>query len=309
MSFPSRAIKSGALLVAARAALACVFVAPLLSACRSDRMQPMNDFHRYTLDFQTPVDPALQARLEQFDARLRDKFGMTPEQTSVGLLDLTHLRLAMLRPDHQEYAASVAKVGILLAYFQLHPAAATNLDATTRHELGMMAKISSNEMAAKFSKQMGLRQVQAVLDSYHFYDTNHGGGIWVGKHYGESGERIGDPLGNESHAATVRQLLRYFLMLEQGKLVSPEASRTMREIFASPELPHDNIKFVKGLADRHLDIIRKWGTWENWLHDCAVVTGPHRHYILVALTHHPKGDEYLEELAPAVDDLLQHKPT
>jgi beta-lactamase class A len=132
----------------------------------------------------------------------------------------------------------------------------------------------------------------------------------MGKHYGSGGERIGDPLSDHSHAATVRQLLRYFLLLEQGKLVSPEASKTMREIFASPDIPHDNIKFVKGLAGRDVQIIRKWGTWEDWFHDSAVITGPGRHYILVALTHHPKGDEYLEELAKAVDDLMagDHPP-
>ena len=210
----------------------------------------------------------------------------------------------MVHPDRIDYAASVAKVGILLAYFQLHPDAATHLDPQTRHELGLMAKASSNEMAAKFSREMGLRQIQEVLNSYHFYDTNHGGGIWVGRHYGGGGERIGDPLGDNSHAATVRQLLRFFLLLEQGKLVSPAASKTMREIFASPDIPHDDIKFVKGLAGRDVQVIRKWGTWEDWLHDSAVITGPGRHYILVALTHHPKGDEYLVDLAKAVDDLM-----
>jgi hypothetical protein len=94
------------------------------------------------------------------------------------------------------------------------------------------------------------------------------------------------------------------LWLEQGKLVSPAASRNMREIFASPDIPHDDIKFVKGLAGRDVQIIRKWGTWQDWRHDSAVVTGGGRHYILVALTKHPKGDEYLVELAKAIDDLL-----
>ena len=89
-----------------------------------------------------------------------------------------------------------------------------------------------------------------MIDSYDLYNTNHGGGIWVGKHYGQGHERYGDPIGDNSHAATVRQLLRYFLMLEQGKLVSAAASKTMREIFASPDIPHDDIKFVKGLAGR-----------------------------------------------------------
>ncbi len=263
-----------------------------------------SELPNYILDFQTPVDPALQKELEALDDSLRARYGMTAEQTAAGLLDLQTLRLAMVRPDHEEYAASVAKVGILLAYFQLHPDAATNLDATTQHELGMMAKASNNEMAAKFSRELGLRQIQEVLNSYKFYDTNHGGGIWVGKHYGADGERIGDPIGDNSHAATVRQLLRYFLLLEQGKLVSPEASKRMREIFASPDIPHDDIKFVKALAGRDVQIIRKWGTWENWLHDSAVITGPGRRYILVALTHHARGDEYLVDLATGVDDLM-----
>jgi len=81
----------------------------------------------------------------------------------------------------------------------------------------------------------------------------------------------------------------------------------MREVFASPDIPHDNIKFVKGLDDRGLEIIRKWGSWEEWNHDAAVVTGPDRHYILVALTRHLRGDDYLVELAKAIDDLMQRR--
>jgi beta-lactamase class A len=199
----------------------------------------------------------------------------------------------------------VPKIGIMLAYFQQHPEAATNLAPQTRHELGLMIKASDNELAAKFSRELGIKQIQAVLNSYHFYDADQGGGIWVGKHYGRDEERYGDPVGNNSHAATVRQLIRYFLLLEQGKLISPEASKTMRQIFESPDIPHDDIKFVKGLAGRDVQIIRKWGSWEDWFHDSAIVTGGGRHYIAVALTKHPKGDEYLENLAQGVDDLIQ----
>jgi beta-lactamase class A len=263
------------------------------------------DYNEYILDYGTPVDPALQENLQRVDAEIRVKLGISTDQTAVGLLDLNRLRLAMIHPDSEQYGASVPKVGILLAYFQLHPEAATNPNAQIRHELGLMIKVSDNEMAAKFSREIGLQQIQAVLNSYLFYDTNHGGGIWVGKHYGKGGERYGDPIADHSHAATVRQLLRYFLMLEQGKLVSPAASKTMREIFASPDIPHDNNKFVKGLAGRDVQTIRKSGSWEDWLHDSAVVTGMGRHYILVALTKHPKGDEYLAALARAVDNAMQ----
>jgi beta-lactamase class A len=53
-----------------------------------------------------------------------------------------------------------------------------------------------------------------------------------------------------------------------------------------------------------VQVLRKWGSWENWLHDTAIITGPDRKYILVALINHPRGDEYLEDLAVAVDDLM-----
>ncbi len=265
-------------------------------------------FDSYVLGYDTPVDPALQKQVEQLDASLREKFGMKPEQTAVGVLDLLHLKLAMIRPDAEDYAASVPKIGILLAYFQLHPEAAEHLDPQTEKELGMMAKQSNNEMASKFSHEIGLKKIQQILDGYDLYNKDHGGGIWVGKHYGKDTEKYKDPVGDNSHAATVRQLLRYWLWLEQGKLVSPAASKKMREIFASPALEPDDIKFVKGLKGRDLQIIRKWGSWENWYHDTAVITGPGRHYILVAMTQHPRGDEYLEALAPAVDDLMRQQP-
>jgi len=281
------------------------FLGTSIAGEKSVSMSAKPSLKNYTLDYNTPTDRELQAELERIDADLRAKCGMTTNDTAAGLLDLKTLRLAMIRPDHEEYAASVAKIGILLAWFQLHPEAATNLPPDTAHELGLMVKASSNEMAAKFSRELGLKTIQQVLNSMHFYDTNHGGGIWVGKHYGQGSERYGDPIANNSHAVTVRQVLRFFLLLEQDKLVSPAASKTMRDLFASPDIPHDDIKFVKALAPRKLSIIRKWGTWENWFHDSAVITGPGRHYILVGLTHHPKGDDYLVDLALNVDDLLK----
>lgn len=256
------------------------------------------------MDYDTRVDRDLQQRIEAIDARLREKHGMTTDQTAVGVLDLQRPRVAMIHPDRIEYAASVPKIGILLAYFQLHPEAATTLDEVTASELGQMIKASSNEMAAKYSRAMGLREIQQVLNSYGFYDAARGGGLWVGKHYGPNSERIGDPVANHSHAATVRQLLRFYWMLDRGELVSPAASKKMRELFLSPAIPHDDHKFVKGLAGRNVVLLRKWGSYEDWLHDTALIQGANRRYVLVALTHHPAGDTYLEELAAEVDDLM-----
>jgi beta-lactamase class A len=266
-------------------------------------------FAHYTLDYTTPVNAAWQTEIERLDARLRARHGLTTEHTAVGVLDLRRLRLALLHPDREEYAASVPKIGILLAYFARHTEAATNLDPATRHELGLMIKVSNNEMAAKFSRALGLKQIQQVLDANGLYDAKHGGGIWVGKHYGRGDERYGDPVAGHSHAATVRQLLRFYLLLEQEKLVSPAASRAMKEIFASPDIPHREDKFVKGLAGRGVQVLRKSGWWENWFHDSAIVVGEGRHYLLVALTHHPQGDAYLTDLARVVDELLGGEKT
>lgn len=290
-----------------RMSLLMVIASTFLFGCGSINSSGPVALSKITLDYDTPLDSGLQARLEAIDSSLRNKYGMTTAHTAVGLLDLKSARLATVNPDRIEYAASVPKIGILLAYFQLRPEAAEALDPQTKHQLGQMAKASSNEMAAKFSRELGLKQIQQVLDSYQFYDKIRGGGLWVGKHYGKGDERYGDPVGDNSHGATVRQLLRYYLLLEQGKLVSPKASKVMRDIFASPEIPHDNIKFVKALAGRDVEIIRKWGTWQNWRHDSAVITGGGRHYILAALVNHAKGDDYLVDLARAIDDLIAHQ--
>jgi beta-lactamase class A len=256
----------------------------------------------------TASAPPLQQQLDQIDASIRARYGIDADVVDVGVLDLRDGRIAMIHPDHIEYAASVAKDGILYAWFMKHPEAATNLDPQTQHELGLMIKASSNEMASKFSRELGLREIQQVLNENGFYDATEGGGIWVGKHYGPNSERIGDPVANHSHAATVRQLIRFYQLLDERKLVSPLASEKMIEIFRSPEIPHDDHKFVKALAGRGLTILRKWGTYEDWLHDSAIIEGAGRRYVLVGLTHHAKGDAYLEDLARAVDDLMAPPP-
>ncbi len=287
--------------------LAAITVSLCLGGCASVSSGRMRTLDSFVLDYDTSCDAALQARVEAVDASLRARLGMTEEQTAVGVLDLRGLRLAMVRPDRIDYAASVPKIGILLAWFQAHPEAVTNLSAQTRHELGLMVKVSSNELATKFSRELGLKEIQQVINRHGLYDASRGGGLWLGKHYGAGGERLGDPVANHSHAATVRQLLRFYLLLEQGRLVSPEASRVMREIFASPDIAPVDDKFVKGLAGRDVQVLRKAGWWENWFLDSAIVTGAGRHYIVVTMTHHPKGDAYLEAFARAVDEVMVGK--
>lgn len=273
---------------------------------RAATQAPMSsEAQRYRLDYDSPTDPALQAAVGALDAQLRAQHGMAADETAVGVLDLRRLRLALMRPDAVDYAASVPKIAILFAWFKLRPDGP--LDAGTRHEFGLVMRRSDNALATKYSKLLGLSAIQETLNAEGFYDVARGGGIWLGKHYGKSDERIGDPVGNNSHAATVRQLLRFYLRLEQGTLVSAEASRIMREIFADTSIPHIDDKFVRGLAGRAVEVRRKAGWWDAWVHDTAVVTGEGRHYILVAMTRNKdkRGEAYLIDLARGVDDLLQ----
>src|SRR5690606_37329570 len=98
------------------------------------------------LDPGSPTDPALRRGVEDLDKALRRQWGMTEKDTAAGVLDLLTGRLALVRPDRIEYAASIAKIGILLAFFDLHPEAATNLPPEIAADLGKIAKLSSNPL-------------------------------------------------------------------------------------------------------------------------------------------------------------------
>jgi len=260
----------------------------------------------YRLDYDTPADPELQRQLEDLDRRVGDALAIPAAERAFGVLDLTDLRLALIQPDLMFYGASVPKICILLAYFETHPEAATALDPQVARELQLVIKRSDNELAARYSQLIGLDRIQEILQSrrYAFYDRERGGGLWCGKHYGIDQPRYGDPLHDHSHGATVRQCLRYYLMLEQGRLVSPAACAQMKLIFAAPGLEFHNDRFVRGLNGRDVTIIRKSGLWEDWHLDTARVQHDQRLYLLAGMVHHPQGEEYLAQMAAAVDELL-----
>ncbi len=275
-------------------------------ACYGDDWKKAMRFQAYRLEYDTPADPQLQPRLETLDASVRGELGIEPEQRAFGVLDLTDLRFAAIRPDAIFYGASVPKIAILLAYFETNPQAAGALDPQTELELKRMIKRSDNALAAKYSQLVGLERIRQILQSrkYRLYDPEHGGGLWCGKHYGIDQPRTPDPVGGHSHAMTVRQALRYYLLLEQGRLVSPQASARIKQIFAAPELDFHYAKFVRGLAGRDVSLIRKSGWWEDWHLDTARVRHGERVYLIAGATHHPRGGEYLAQMAAGIDEIL-----
>jgi beta-lactamase class A len=259
-----------------------------------------------------PADAALQLSLERLEARVAGELAIPDAERAFGVLDLgasdatNTPRLAMIHGDRLFYAASVPKIAIVAAYFAKFPDAAETLAPNVARELERVLKLSDNDLAAKYSQLVGLEYIQAWLEQpgNRLYERAGRGGLWCGKHYGVERPRLGDPLADHSHAATARALLRFYWLLENDRLVSPAASRRIRRLFAAPELDFHNDNFVRGLNGRDVTLIRKNGLWEDWHLDTARVQHGGHAYILVGLTHHAQGQEYLSRMAAAVDELL-----
>ena len=93
-------------------------------------------------------------------------------------------------------------------------------------------------------------------------------------------------------------------MLEQGRLVSPQVSGVLREIFEAPELEFHDDNFVAGLRGRNVRMIRKNGLWEDWHLDAARVERGDDLYLIVGMARHRRGNEYLRQLAAEVDEQI-----
>ena len=227
---------------------------------------------------------------------------------SIALIDITDPsapRQAYINPNEMMYAASLPKIAILLGAFERIENGQMDLDATTRDKLTKMIRNSSNQAATEMLNRIGKDYLAGLLQSprYRLYDPDRNGGLWVGKEYSKSGAWKRDPLHNLSHGATAFQVARFYYMLEQGQLVSPESSRQMKSMLAAPAINH---KFVKGLKSKHPDsrIYRKSGTWGPYHADSAIVEHHGRRYIAVVLAKSPQGGRWLSELIVAMDSLI-----
>ena len=117
---------------------------------------------------------------------------------------------------------------------------------------------------------IGLKRIGDLLLWYNFYIPENGGGIWLGARYAQGGERNPEPIKGLSHAATVTQICRFYYMLANGELISPECSRQMLQILSRPAL-HD--KFVSVL-EKHVSpdrMFRKSGDWNVSFSDSVLV--------------------------------------
>lgn len=256
------------------------------------------------------ADPALQAALEQaVNARKAWRSLVRHHKMAVGVVDLSEIeqpRFARLNGSVEMYAASLPKIAILLAAYQSFEDQTLPETDEVHADLAAMIRRSSNEAATRMIDRLGFDTIERVLTDprYELYDPAHGGGLWVGKRYAKTGDRIGDPVANISHAATATQVCRFYYLLATGRVISAERSQQILADLADPGLHH---KFVGVLEQRapRARLFRKSGTWQRWHSDSVLVWGAEwRRYILVAMVESENGERILRELLPVVEEVL-----
>jgi beta-lactamase class A len=250
----------------------------------------------------------MQSALEEVVYELGLQRQLDEKRLAVSLVDVTETqrpRYAGLNDRQMMYAASLPKIAILLAGFERIRAGLMEYTPAVREMFVRLARFSSNTDASRAIQRIGFPFIANVLTSgaYRLYDPFLNGGLWIGKAYGGPNDYWKrDPLHNISHGATSLQVARFFLLMEQGKLVNAEYSAEMKKILSEPGIHH---KFVKGLESIGVrEIYRKSGTWKDAHCDAALVEHDGRKYIAVALMKDEKGGEVLPRLIVKMDELI-----
>lgn len=255
------------------------------------------------------ADPALQRALEGTLVELERTQDVADKRLGIALVEITNParpRFAAVNPNEMMYAASLPKIAVLFAAFAQIQSGRLPASAAILNRLNRMIRFSSNTDASWMMERVGKPFIAELLQSpqYRLYDPARGGGLWAGKNYGSGGVWRRDPMENLSHAATPLQVARFFYMLDRGTLIDPAASAAMLKILDNPGIHH---KFVAGMreAGDSARIHRKSGSWVHWHADSALIRNRGRSFILVALSEHPDGDQWLRTLATAIDALVQ----
>ena len=256
------------------------------------------------------VDSTLQRTLNRALAQRPSWTQLANEKAlAIGLVDLSTLdtpRYAAVNSTEMLYAASLPKIGILLAAVHQLEAGTLTMTPAVKRDLDTMIRMSSNAAATRMINRIGgLDAVNEVLTDpqYKFYDRSNGGGLWVGKRYASDSRRERDPLEGLSHAANVYQVCRFYTLLAQHRLINQARSEQMLTLLDDPGLSH---KFMRPLTRRapEADIHRKSGSWRQWHADSALVWGPDRRYVVVALVKDERGGRIIRSIIPVVERIL-----
>lgn len=259
------------------------------------------------------LDPALEDGLTDGLRELGLQWAIDQRKLAVTLVDITDVRnprVASINGDTMLYAASLPKIAVLLGVYQKAAEGRLTIDDETYMQLLRMIRRSDNSDATALMHKVGKDYIARVMLSprYRLYDPLHNGGLWAGKDYAAVGAWRRDPMSNFSHGATTMQVARFYYLLQTGRLVSPQASRDMKEILRHSASDH---KFLRGIRAIRPDAIvyRKAGTWGQAHADGALIERRDgATYIAVGLADDPMGGEWLKQIIIVMDRLIDEQP-
>ncbi|MGC1473280.1 MAG: serine hydrolase [Psychroserpens sp.] len=228
---------------------------------------------------------------------------------AIGIVDLSvknNYKYAGINDDYMMYAASLPKIAILLAAMDAIEKGELEYTKEIKKDLRLMISKSNNQASTRMIDRLGYDKIESVLRDpvTKFYDEEDGGGLWVGKRYAAGGNTNREPMKNLSHAATAKQVCRFYYQLAMGNLVSAERSKEMLDYMKDPALHHKFVNTLDKIAPE-ATIYRKSGSWKNWHADSALVWGPKRKYIIVALIDNDFGEKIIRDLVVPIEKVLK----
>lgn len=254
-------------------------------------------------------DNVLQQFLE-YEVNNNDKWKklVSKKKLSIGIVDLSdmnNVKYAGINDDFMMYAASLPKIAILLAAMDAMENGELEDTKEVRKDLRLMISKSNNQASTRMIDRLGYDKIEAVLRAPKtmLYDEEAGGGLWVGKRYAAGGKRHPEPMKGLSHAATTKQVCSFYYQLVMGNLVSSERSQEMLEVMKDPALHHKFVNVLDVIAPK-AKVYRKSGSWKNFHSDSALVWGPDRKYIIVALIDDGYGEQIMRNLVRPLDRVL-----
>ena len=224
----------------------------------------------------------------------------------VDLHDLNNIKFAGVNEDHMMYAASLPKIAVLLAVMRGVNDGEIVETESVKNDLKLMISKSSNAAATRMIDLVGFEKIEETLRNteHKFYDEESGGGLWVGKRYAKSGKRYPDPLKGLSHGATASMVCGFYYQLAIGRLINRERSAEILEIMKDPALHHKFVNTLNKIAPE-ATIYRKSGSWKQYHADSALVWGPGRKYIMVALIEDSSGESIIRNLVVPLEKVIE----
>ncbi len=260
-----------------------------------------------SLDISVFSDALLQEKLDRVIASQPVWNDLVKKRKmAVSIMDLTPgvPKYAAANGKNMMYAASLPKIGVLLAAEDALANGELKDSPELEKDMRLMIAKSNNQATTRIIDMIGLDKIANVLQhKYGFYDTNKGGGLWVGKRYGAGGATNREPLKNLSHAASVDEVTKFYYLLYRRQLISPSRSEHMLSLLVDPELHHKFVASLDKLAPRS-KVYRKSGTWQTWHADSAMILDDDKKYIIVALINDSRGEQIIRNLVEPLSDIV-----